>query len=377
MRACITAGLPGTRAVAGLKASDFAAEAGVILREGLSSVALQLLDAEEQHEAREIVALFREAAIEAEKRSLAADFATQPLLARLDQLAIPWVVIKGPAVARFHPPGWPRPYNDLDILLSADHFGAAVAAAQGLGFAYPEDARPPREWVDRYCREGVNLHGQANLDVHHHLPPWVFGRRILPQGVIDTADEVCLAGMSVRLASRDHCVAVAALHVLNDLWKGRLALSSWRDLVLLLHTTPPARAASTFDQAGLGWLLGMVTAALERGVPEAGIEGTGPSRPPRSVARRLKILGWDGTSFLSRHRSAWLGRLPIANALAYVGATAVPEHDYIECRHGSYRQYWRRAWQETLFTAGGADFRLTGGGARRPGSSAPPRQPSR
>jgi hypothetical protein len=349
--------------VDGLKPPDVASEAGVILREGLSSVALRLLDPEEP-EVREAVALFREAAVDVQKRALAADFATHPLLSSLSERDIPWVIIKGPAVGRFHPPGWPRPYNDLDILLSSHDFAAAVEMARRLGFAYPDEARPPREWVDRYCREGVNLHGSANLDIHHHVPPWVFGSRLPPDEVIGAADEASLEGMTVRLASRSHGMVVAALHVLNDLWKGRLALTSWRDLVVLLHATTPAEAAATFAGAGLDWLLGLVTAALERGVPEASIEAIGAVQPPPWVARRLKILGWEGTSFVSRHRSAWLGRLPVTNAMAYLAATAVPQHDYIRSRHGSYPRYWMRAWQETVFTAGGADFRTAGGSPR-------------
>jgi hypothetical protein len=336
---------------------SYAAEEDLIIKEGLAAVALQLVDQIPSLRDTTTRAHLFQATSATQMHSLAADLATQPLLRTLSALGVPAVVIKGPAVARFHPLGWPRPYSDLDLLVPYQQFEMAVRAAVSAGFLYPEYARPPWPMVDRYCREGVNLHGRANVDIHHHLPPWVFGEHLHLSEVAAAASPCSLHGMEVQMASREHSAVIAALHMFNDLWKGRLGLMSWRDFVILFRSSEDVLLQSTFRDLGLEWLLDLVTTSLSRSLPEANIHATGNRPLPRDVAWRMRILGWDRTSSLARHRGAWVGRLPLANAVAFLAASAVPSPGYIRDRHSSYGRYWLRAWRETVSTLSGADFR--------------------
>jgi hypothetical protein len=291
-------------------------------------------------------------------RTLAADFGTAELLRDLSAVGVRAVIIKGPAVARFHPKGWPRAYSDLDVLVAHDQFRTALNTAIRAGFEYPEAACPPWTWIDRYCREGVNLHGQGNVDIHHHIPPWILGVGVRMEDVAASADSIQLRGVKVQMASLEYSTVIAALHVFNDFWKGRLGLVSWRDLVVLLHSTDRVHVRETFRSADLEWLLDLVTAALSQGVPEAMIEPTGNTRPPRRIRQRMGVLGWDHTSSVSHYRVAWAGRLPLPQGIAFLLGSAVPSRSYIHQRHGTYRRYWSRAWRETVETKGGVDFRV-------------------
>lgn len=357
VRSCLIAGIPGISIANAPELRCFEEEESLITREGLAPVALRLLDATPEFHDSPIRERFYQAANTAEMNALAADLTAQPFLRKLIRLEVTAVIIKGPAVARFHPHGWPRPYSDLDILVPSSQFDAVMRAAISEGYLYPEYARPPWPWVDRYCREGVNLHGRGNIDIHHHVPPWVFGARLGAEEVADSGERAGLYGEGTRLASREHSAVIAALHVLNDLWKGRLGLLSWRDVVVLFQSGDPARLKETFGDLELGWLLDLIAVALRSALPDAKVDISGNEPLPLGIAWRMRVLGWDRTTSLTRHRGAWVARLPWRQAVAFLAASTVPSPSYIRERHGSYPRYWLRAWRETLSTISGADFR--------------------
>lgn len=356
-RSCLVAGVPGLPLVVA-DASCYEAERDVILREGLAPVVLRILDTSSRFGDSPMREELRRVTIQMQIRALAADFGTTELMRDLDEAGVHAVIIKGPAVARFHPQGWNRAYSDLDLLVPQREFRLALKMAMQEGFDYPEESCPPWTWIDRYCREGVNLHGRANVDIHHHVPPWILGAGVHVEDVLASADSVQLNGATVQMASPEYSTMIAALHIFNDFWKGRLGLASWRDLVVLFHATDHARMREVFRSAELEWLLDLVTTALSLAVPEAMIEPTGDMRPPRRIMRRMAVLGWDRTSSMSRHRVAWAVRLPAPQGAAFLLGSAFPSHRYIRQRHGTYLRYWSRAWRETVETMGGNDFRV-------------------
>ncbi len=67
-------------------------------------------------------------------RSMAVDAAGAALLGTLAERQVAVVVIKGPAVARFYPEGWPRPYADLDIVVEQGDFDRVVTLAKDQGY---------------------------------------------------------------------------------------------------------------------------------------------------------------------------------------------------------------------------------------------------
>ena len=160
------------------------------------------------------------------------------------------------------------------------------------------------------------------------------------------------------MASIGHSGVVAALHILNDLWKGQRGLVSWRDIIVILRSTDVEAIRGTFVEARLEWLLDLVLSELHEAVPYA-VEGSGhePRIPFRS-RWRIRGLGWQDSTALSRHRAAWMIRLPWPQALAFAAGTAVPSRSFIRSRHRSYREYWQQAWSETVSTMGGGDHRM-------------------
>jgi ribosome modulation factor len=74
---------------------------------------------------------------------------------------------------------------------------------------------------------------------------------------------------------------------------------------------------------------------------------------------RVATLGWWNETRATRHRLAWATRLPALNAMAFLAGTAFPSADYVHSRHGSFRNYWKNGWRETVLTAHGSDYRMT------------------
>jgi hypothetical protein len=361
-RWCLVAGI-GDDAGDAPDRSRFEVEADLIVSEGLAPVAFRALGDCPEHRDTDYFKLFHWLTLNAEVSSMAADAAGAKVLADLEARGIPAAVVKGPAAARLHPHGWPRPYADIDVLIARADYARAIECAHEAGFSYSDRAVPQWEWFDLYCREGINLHSPSggNIDFHHHLPPWVLGSHLPVGTVIDRAQDGDLCGNQLRFAAPEDLMMVAALHILNDLWKGKLGLTSWRDVLVVIHRVGHVAAREAFDLAGLAWLFDLLVDELVHEVPESGIGSAfGPVAPPVAARFRLAALGWsvDAPS-ATRHRLAWATRLPPLNALAFLSGTAVPSADYIRSRHGTYRSYWRRSWAETVSTAHGSDYRMT------------------
>jgi hypothetical protein len=121
-----------------------------------------------------------------------------------------------------------------------------------------------------------------------------------------------------------------------------------------------SQSAIAFEGAGLEWLFEFVTTALSVAVPEMEIVPYDTKvRTPVTARWRMAALGWGNDSALSRHRLSWAIRLPTANALAYLAGTVFPAPRYIRDRHGSLWNYWKSAWNETVATTQGSDYRMT------------------
>lgn len=356
VRASLRSGITGIAPLV-VTADAWANELGVLIGEGLAPLVLKLLGNETTEPS------VREQLVKAttvqQLRSLAAEAILDLVSDLLGQASVQFVVVKGPAVARLHPQGWPRPYNDIDLLVEPSQFGPALALLLQHGFIYPPASLPPWSWFDQYCREGLNLTGAGEVDLHHHLAPWAFGAGLRSIDVINGASEVALRGRTVLLASPEHSAVIAAVHVLNDLWKGQRGLVSWRDLVVIIRQSEPEQVRAAFVQSGLGWLFNVVVSAVQLHLPGLLDDvDCGPARIPNRFSWRMRGLGWDHSNSVSRHRLAWAIRLPLPQAAAFVLGTALPSRRYICARHGSYRDYWHQAWAETMSTFTGADHRM-------------------
>jgi hypothetical protein len=340
----------------------FRKERSLILREGLAPVALRAFESRLTPREESVAADFREATMSSQLQSMAVDVAGAALLSSLATAGIPTVVIKGPAVALLHPAGWPRTYSDIDVVVPKASFARAVMRSHSAGFEDSPRWHPQWRWFDRFCREGVNLHSApgGNIDIHHHIPPWSLGSKLRVEGIIERSVPWELCRIPIRIASPQDLMLISTLHVLNDLWKGKLGLASWRDVIIAITSLGRAESAKTFERAGFGWLFDLAAGALSVAIPEAEIFTTATrARPSFSKDWRIAALGWDNDSPLSRHRLSWAMRLPVPNALAFLAGSALPAPSYVRDRHGSLRNYWKEGWGETVSTMHGSDFRMT------------------
>ncbi len=304
---------------------------------------------------------FHHASMTSEMLAMAAEVSGSKVLVNLCRRNLAVAVIKGPAMARLHPEGWPRPYADIDVLVPPSSFRLAIAEAKNSHFSYSLRAVPQWRWFDYVCREGVNLHSPSggNLDFHHHLAPWVFSSNLPVEDIIARATPHQMAASQVPFAAPEDLVIASALHILNDLWKGKLGLTSWRDFLVLHQKLGSRQTRAAFARAELGWFFDLLVNELSLVIPEAGLEPNPAPETPLSMQLRLAALGWSRVSSPTRHRLAWAARLPAPNGIAFLIGTAFPSPRYIRDRHGTYRDYWRRSWSETLSTIHGSDFRMT------------------
>lgn len=365
-RACLGAGLPSVVAPA-LTIEALADGFAEIVSEGLTSTVVRLISSDALTVDASIRTGLSRLAIAQEARSLAAEALTGRLVELLVDAHIGFVIVKGPAVARFYPSGWSRPYNDIDLLIEPRQFDRAMALFLRHDYTYPPTSLPPWPWFDRYCREGVNLLGAGNVDLHHHLAPWIFGQKLPSREIIDRATQIDIRGTKVPVASPEYSAVIATLHILNDLWKGKRGLGSWRDLIVIIGKVGSVRVREGFAAAGLEWLLDIAVATIRLQLPGF-MDDVDARRTdvPRRYRWRMRGLGWDRSTSLSRHRLAWAIRLPVPQAAAFILGSALPSRGYIRIRHGTYRHYWRQAWSESLSTFAGADHRMDKRGAITP-----------
>lgn len=356
-RACVSAGL--IENVQQTDPESLTREADLLVAESMAPVALRVAETTPGTD-RETVDRYRRVTLRMQIRSMAIEMATRRVLSALAEREIPLTVIKGPAVLPFQPPGWTRSYSDIDLLVPVTRFWDAVATCEKEGFTDPAST-PPWPWFNTSCKEGVNFCSAdgGNVDVHHHVPPWIFGAKLTPERVLSSSVPGEVGGQPVRLASGEHSLVIAALHVVNDLWKGRIGLVSWRDIAVLLHHLGGDRAAAAFDEVGLGWLLTLVASDLAESIPELALPVSGlRQRMPVSVRGRMAALGWDSDSRLTHLRATFAARLPASRAALFVAGCIVPKPQYVREYFGNYFKYWGHLVEESVSTMHGEDPRM-------------------
>ena len=280
-------------------------------------------------------------------------------LQALNERGVPYAVIKGPAVARFHQDPTTRPYEDIDLVVAPTMFRAAMETLNELGYEVNGDKRQPWDWFDRECLEGVNLRGRfgANLDVHHHIAPWSIGKRLDVRGIIERAERGFIGGVAVRLASAGDCLLVASLHVVNDLWKGDPSLISWRDITILSQLLGPEEMSEVFERADLKWFEPYIRVALGTVKTGSRLSESASVKVPLHRRLQLHLLGWDGDSLPARHPAGWALRLSPLRATLFLVGSAVPSPWYARRKHNGYLAYWRESLRTLKSAVRGTDFR--------------------
>src|SRR5260221_13337986 len=111
------------------------------------------------------------------------------IVATLQQKGIRSVITKGPGIARTYPAVGLRPFRDIDILVEPTRFGEAVSVLGSVGFNEPSELMRPRAYYYTRCLEAVTLvrNDGIAVDLHHHIPPWIWGRGLPANRVIERA----------------------------------------------------------------------------------------------------------------------------------------------------------------------------------------------
>ena len=271
-----------------------------------------------------------------------------PVLAELEHHGIPLVVTKGPGITRVYPQTSLRPFGDLDVLVPPEAFDRSLRAIRSLGFTEYFDEGEPHPYFDRLCREGVNLirADGGSIDLHHHVPPWVWGRHLGFRELFATSQVIEVAGGIVRVPHPVHNLLIAALHVTSD----RKAepgqkLLTWRDVVALTAVCDPEAVVREARRANLDWYLEFILRQLPQNVrPARLLELLG--RPRTNVSDRFRRRRLLPPSLGSRHQIAAAFRLPLPNAAAFLVGYVFPSPSFLERRFGSrfaYVTWWRDA----------------------------------
>jgi hypothetical protein len=132
-----------------------------------------------------------------------------------DAASIPFAVFKGPALAEL---AYPRPdlrsYQDLDVLVSPQSFGSALAALEGIGAAVL-DANWTMMTESEVGEVRVDLGDGVLLDLHWSVFNEVAVRRafnVKTGALLDRATKADLAGIPVAVLDPTDALVHVAVH---------------------------------------------------------------------------------------------------------------------------------------------------------------------
>lgn len=309
----------------------------------------------------ELVSALREAVVDSSLVPARVMAKTAPALAAMNENGLPFLVFKGPTVARLHPRYSSRSFGDIDILVDPSDFATSMGVLEAIGFSSSPLITPPWSWFDRYCREGVNLRNKQGgaIDLHHRIPPWYFGSELSFERLMSNSIASDVAGVPVRFSRVEDGAVIAGLAILNDLYKADASLVTLRDLYRYDDLLGRRAFLNSFAEYDLRWLGRLMGASLDEFRTES---SCGPTRlvscPPLATAR-LHALGWSHSTVLTRHPVGWVARLPLLNALAFLIGSAVPDPQYARQKHHGYYEYWSKSLSTLRESRAGVDFRLT------------------
>lgn len=253
------------------------------------------------------------------ERSLGTVRCGSEVLALLYRAGVPHVVSKGPGVAVRYPQLTDRPFSDLDIIVPVRDFSKAASIAARAGYRENALSQQPWRFFDRWCREAVNLrHPEGgSIDLHHHVPPWVWGERLSFAGIFQRSKFCRVFAVDMPVASVEDNLLIAALHVVSDKNEPGRTLLIWRDLVELARAAKPEAAAELALHTGLaGWLLAVLRALPLNVQPHSLMSLLSP-HPAILRPARVTLLLSATVARVGVGLSQPL-RLPLASSAAYV-----------------------------------------------------------
>ncbi len=318
-------------------------------RQRLSAVALRLAaNGRLQLTAPQVESL-RSASFAAAAHSLRLVGASRPALDALRAAGIPFAVSKGPgiALAGCHPTE--RPFSDLDLIVAPRYFGPAFSLLTSLGYEEPALTRPPWRWFNSTCREAVNLRSPegGSLDLHHHVPPWLWTRSVDLSALVGAAELREFHGHPLPLVQPAHNLLIVSLHVVSDHNKPGATLMVWRDLLTMAAVCDPQEVLALADRHRLtGWLHWIIEQfpVDVRPAPLSKLLAARAPRPPYHF--RLSLL--TPPAIGSRHMIGQAFRLPISHSVRYLVGMTVPSPSFLEAQFPNTPRPYFHWWSESV-----------------------------
>ena len=279
--------------------------------------------------------------------SMQAEAAALEVFSLLEDEAVPFLVNKGPATARFHPDPNLRPYRDIDVLVPPRLFDRALRLLKKTGFVDLDEKVQPRGFFSRYCREGVNLSGgKGSLDLHHVIPPWIWGRRLTFDVLVQTCEEIKIGARQVPAVGRVDGLLATALHLLSDRLHPGRELMIWRDVLAILQHISSADIASRARESRLAGVLRFILSQVPPShQPRALLEELKDAELSKSDATRLRKLV---STRASGHQLAYFYRLPLTNSIAFAAGYLFPARRFLRERYGAKGGQLMRWWVDVF-----------------------------
>lgn len=325
------------------------ADVAAFIRQRLAAIALRLANAGrlclQEHQLRAV----RQAAFDQYARSLEVVQASAAGLDALSDAGIALVVTKGPGIALSCHNPLERPFGDLDVIVHPNDFRHAVSVLSDCGYGADPATLPPWRWFDTTCQEAVNLHSNdgGSIDVHHHVPPWLWARYIRPKGLIADAHDVSFCGYHLPLVSPNHNLLISSLHIVSDRNRPGETLMAWRDLLVLASTCDPGEVLALSDGYKLtGWLRWIMSQLPPDVRPEGLWSALSHSRRP--VAHRVRLFLLSPPAVGSRHMIGQAFRLPARNAVCYLAGMVFPSRHFLASHSPNTRPRYRTWWRTSL-----------------------------
>lgn len=325
------------------------ADIAVLRQQRLSAVALRLAATGRLQLSPSQAAALRSASFAAAERAAGLLARSRSGLDALNAAHIPFAISKGPgiALAGRHPNE--RYFSDLDLLVSPSHFREALSILASLGYEETVPNRPPWPWFNSTCREAVNLQSTqgGSLDLHHHVPPWLWTRSFDLPSIVATAGLTPFRGYSLPLVAPAYNLLIVSLHIVSDHNRPGATLMVWRDLLTMAAVCDPDLVVALAGQHGLTgwlrWIVDQVPAPVRPGPLSRSLNSSSPLPPHRF---RLSLL--IPPALGSRHMIGQAFRLPLSNSARYLVGMAVPSRSFLAAHFPNKSRPYVHWWTESL-----------------------------
>ncbi len=271
----------------------------------------------------------------------------------LDHADVPFVVLKGTAVAHLdYPDPALRPFGDVDLLFPSAQFEHALDILLGLGYVRP--VPEPSPGFDRRFGKGATLKGTAGdeLDTHRSLVFGSFGLAIELDELFRSAQPFDLGGRRLQALGPDTRLLHACYHA--ALGDPRPRYGSVRDVAQML--TNGDRDPDRVIELSRRWRAHAVLArALELcrdllGYPLAGpiVDAVADHRPTRHERRAIASYIGDNRTYAAKVVASLPYLDGVGAKVRFLRAVTLPSRDFTAVRGGDAGVAWIRRGLRSL-----------------------------